>query len=122
MSFIKKKKIICIIPARSGSKGLKNKNILNFNNKPLIVSTIKYALSCEKINNVIVTTDSSKIANIAKKHFPSVQFSYIEPRKGDIMLTKANIEPLVNLGWNPEVDIEEGIEECFSNLKREINE
>ena len=64
----------------------------------------------------------NEIANIAKKHFPSVQFSYIEPRKGDIMLTKANIEPLVKLGWNPEVDIEEGIEECFCNLKREVNE
>ena len=92
MSFIKKKKIICIIPARSGSKGLKNKNILNFNNKPLIVSTIKYALSCEKINNVIVTTDSSKIANIAKKYGAEVPF--IRPKKlsGDLSTTEETLQ------------------------------
>ena len=44
-----KKKIICIIPARAGSKGLKNKNILNFNSKPLIATTIEYAKSCQRI-------------------------------------------------------------------------
>jgi len=92
MSFIKKKNIICIIPARSGSKGLKNKNILNFNNKPLIVSTIKYALSCKKITNVIVTTDSSKIANIAKKYGAEVPF--IRPKKlsGDLSTTEETLQ------------------------------
>ena len=38
-----KKKIVCVIPARSGSKGIKNKNIINLKGKPLIYWTIKLA-------------------------------------------------------------------------------
>ena len=76
---IKKKKIICIIPARGGSKGLKNKNILNFNNLPLIATTIKYALSCNKIDNVIVTTDSSRIAKISNLY--GAETPFLRPKK-----------------------------------------
>ena len=75
----KKKKIICIIPARGGSKGLKNKNILNFNNHPLIATTIKYALSCNKIDNVIVTTDSLRIAKIANLY--GAETPFLRPKK-----------------------------------------
>ena len=41
VKFMKKKDLLIIIPARSGSKGLKNKNIFKINNKPLIYFTIK---------------------------------------------------------------------------------
>ena len=41
---MKKLKVICIIPARGGSKGLKNKNIQLINNKPLIYYPIKAAI------------------------------------------------------------------------------
>ena len=40
---IKKKHIICIIPARGGSKGIQNKNIINFMGKPLLTYSINYA-------------------------------------------------------------------------------
>ncbi len=61
-----KKKILIIIPARSGSKRIPNKNIKLLNNKPLIYYTIKYALT-EKIKaRIVVSTDSKKIANIAR--------------------------------------------------------
>jgi len=60
--------------ARGGSKGLKNKNICKFNNEPLIVTSIKCALSSSKINRVIVSTDSSKIASIAKSVGAEVPF------------------------------------------------
>mgnify|MGYP001455067933 CR=1 FL=1 len=56
--------MIAIIPARSGSQGLKNKNILKLNGKPLIGYTIKAALKSKKISEVIVSTDSKKIAKI----------------------------------------------------------
>ncbi len=55
------------IPARSGSKGIKNKNSRTVLNKPLIYYTIKDALSYENIYKTIVTTDSLEIAEIAKK-------------------------------------------------------
>ena len=59
--------IICVIPARSGSKGITNKNIINFNGKPLIAWTIEAALKVKKINRIIVSTDSHKISLLAKK-------------------------------------------------------
>lgn len=62
----------------------------------------------------------NSIAQIANKHFPDVQFDYIEPRKGDVLLTKANVSAIGKLGWKPQVKINEGIEECFQILKQEI--
>ena len=59
------KKIIALIPARGGSKGIPKKNIKIFKNKPLIVHTINYALSCKLIDQVYVTTDCSEIKKIA---------------------------------------------------------
>ena len=56
---------ICIIPARSGSKRIKNKNIKRFFGKPLIYYSIKLALKSKIFNQVIVSTDSKRIAKIA---------------------------------------------------------
>jgi len=67
-------KLISIIPARSGSKGLLNKNILDFNGIPLINWSIKFALKSKLIDRCIVSTDSTKIANIAKKAGAEVPF------------------------------------------------
>ena len=54
------KKILGIIGLRSGSKGLKNKNIKNFNGKPLFYWIIKKALKSKYLNRLIVSTDSAK--------------------------------------------------------------
>tara|TARA_Y100000588_G_scaffold387349_1_gene484911 strand:- start:715 stop:1383 length:669 start_codon:yes stop_codon:yes gene_type:complete len=59
------KKIIALIPARGGSKGIPKKNIKIFKGSPLIVHSINYALSCELINETYVTTDDMEIAKIA---------------------------------------------------------
>ena len=64
---------LAIIPARAGSKSIKNKNIRLFNNKPLIAWTIEQALS-SNISRVIVTTDSKEIANIALSYGAEVPF------------------------------------------------
>ena len=61
------KKIIAIIGARSGSKGVQNKNIKEIHGKPLISLIIKTALASKKINRVIVSTDSKDYAEIARK-------------------------------------------------------
>ena len=57
---------IAIILARGGSKGLKNKNIINFCGKPLITWTINNCFEAG-IKNVYVSSDSKKILNISKK-------------------------------------------------------
>ena len=59
-------KVICLIPARGNSKGIKEKNTRSFGNKPLIAHTIKSALKSNLFEHVIVSTDSQKIASIAK--------------------------------------------------------
>ena len=67
-------KYLAIICARSGSKGLKNKNILKIAGVPLIGHSIKMAKSLKNISKVIVSTDSKKIASIAKKFGAEVPF------------------------------------------------
>ena len=66
--------MICIIPARSGSKRIKDKNIINFYNKPLISYSIKKAISSKLFNKVIVSTDSKKIKRISEKFGAKVPF------------------------------------------------
>ncbi|MGL6066079.1 MAG: cytidylyltransferase domain-containing protein [Cetobacterium sp.] len=61
-------KKIAIIPARSGSKGLPNKNILMLLDKPLIAYTIEAALKSKQFERVIVTTDSIQYKEIAQKY------------------------------------------------------
>ena len=60
--------ILCIICARGGSKGIKNKALVNFRGKPLIFYTIKQALKAKIFEEVIVSTDSLKIQKIAKTY------------------------------------------------------
>jgi N-acylneuraminate cytidylyltransferase len=61
-------KIVCIIPARGGSKGIPRKNILDFCGKPLIAWSIEQALESQYIDKVYVSTDDKKIAEISKKY------------------------------------------------------
>lgn len=59
------KRILALIPARGGSKGIKNKNIIDLCGKPLISYTIDAAKASKYIDSVIVSTDSEKIAEVA---------------------------------------------------------
>jgi CMP-N-acetylneuraminic acid synthetase len=58
----------CFIFARKGSKGLKNKNRINFLNKPLIQHTINHAKNSKFINKIIISTDDKEIYKIALKN------------------------------------------------------
>lgn len=64
----KGKRILGIIPARSGSKGLKHKNIKEFKGKPLMAHTIEAALNTKVFDKLIVSTDSTAYAAIAEKY------------------------------------------------------
>lgn len=71
---IDNKKVLAFIPARAGSKGIKNKNIIDLAGKPLISYTIEAAKKSKYIDRVIVSTDGEKIANIAKEYGAEVPF------------------------------------------------
>ncbi len=57
-----------IIPARGGSKGVKDKNIIEIAGKPLISHTIEAALESDFLDKVVVSTDSEKIAEVVRKY------------------------------------------------------
>lgn len=59
-------KILGIIPARGGSKGVPNKNVKYLNGKPLIAYTAEVALKSKLLSKVIVSTDDEKIAEVSR--------------------------------------------------------
>lgn len=77
------KKRIAIIPARSGSKGLKNKNILNLNGKPLLSYSVEAAIKSGIFDTVHVSTDSKYYADIAVSCGASVPFLREAENAGD---------------------------------------
>jgi|TARA_B110000093_G_scaffold170621_1_gene199818 pseudaminic acid cytidylyltransferase len=74
---------LAIIPARAGSKRIKNKNIVNFFGKPLIYNSIKIAIKSKLFDDVIVSTDSIKIQKIALKYGAKVYFKRPKSLSGD---------------------------------------
>ena len=73
------KKSICIIPARSGSKRIKNKNIINFFGKPIISYAIKEAIKSRLFDKIIVSTDCKKISKISIKY--GAEVPSLRPKK-----------------------------------------
>lgn len=66
--------MIALIPARGGSKGLPRKNVLPFCGKPLITHTIEAAAGAAAIDRIVVTTDDSEIAEVARNAGAEVPF------------------------------------------------
>lgn len=69
----KEKKIAALIPARKGSKGIPNKNIIDLNGHPLIAYSIMEAKKSQFIDKVIVSTDSEEIAAVARNYGAEVK-------------------------------------------------
>jgi len=82
-------KILSIIPARGGSKGIPLKNLILFGKNPLIYHTIKASLN-SKINRTIVSTDNLEISKIATKYGAEV---ILRPKK--LANDKSQIEPVI---------------------------
>lgn len=71
---INDKKVIALIPARSGSKSIHDKNIISLLGKPVIAYSIEHAKSSKYIDRIIVSTDSKKYLEIAKNYGAEVPF------------------------------------------------
>src|SRR4030042_3642677 len=67
-------KILAIVPARSGSKTVLDKNIRFIAGKPLLAPSIEHALASKLINRTIVSTDSPAYAEIAREYGAQVPF------------------------------------------------
>lgn len=78
--------VLAVIPARSGSKSVKDKNIRLINGKPMIAYSIEHALKAKSINRVIVSTDSESYAQIAREYGAEVPFLRPEEYSTDTAL------------------------------------
>jgi len=83
--------ILCIIPARGGSKGIKNKNLVKLAHKPLLHYTISSALDSNVTMKIIVSSDNDKIISFAKKY----KIQYIK-RPKNLSNSKTSLEPVMN--------------------------
>lgn len=67
-------RVLALVPARAGSKSVPNKNVRSVGGKPLLAHSIAHGLAAKRIERVIVSTDSSDIAEIARAHGAEVPF------------------------------------------------
>lgn len=74
---INKNKILAIVPARGGSKTIKNKNIIKVKRKPLILYTLEEATKSKYLDRIIISTNSKKIAKVCNKY----DVPFIRPNK-----------------------------------------
>jgi N-acylneuraminate cytidylyltransferase len=104
--------ILCLIPARSGSKGITDKNIKILNNKPLLCHSIDQAKESKYYKNkqmrIVVTTDSEKYASISKEYgaeIPILRPSEIsQDLSTDFEFMKHMIDYLkLNENYNPDI-------------------
>lgn len=87
LNMYKDKKILCIIPARGGSKRLPGKNIKLLNGVPLIGYAIRSAKGSQYIDKVIVSTDDEEIARVAREQGAEVPFMRTADLADDIAPT-----------------------------------
>lgn len=88
----KKEKVICIIPARGGSKSIKLKNLSPICGKPLIYYPIKSAIKSGVCDEIFVTTDDIQIAREATKYGAKVPFLRKKKYSGDFVTTEQTLK------------------------------
>ncbi len=85
-------KVICIIAARGGSKGLPRKNVKPLLGKPLIAYPIEAAKISQAVDTVVVTTDDEEIAEVARRFGAEVPFLRPKELADDLATTEATLQ------------------------------
>ena len=73
-------KILGLIPARAGSKGIKNKNIIDVGGIPLVEHTFKFVSNLKVIHKLALSTDSKKIIEICSK-YKKIEVPFVRPKE-----------------------------------------
>ncbi|MBT4369212.1 MAG: acylneuraminate cytidylyltransferase family protein [Candidatus Marinimicrobia bacterium] len=79
-------RILTIIPARGGSKGIKLKNLVKINGKPLVAYSIEHSLASKLINRTIVSTDNEEIAKVSEEFGAEIPIFRTKELAGDHIL------------------------------------
>tara|TARA_Y100000816_G_scaffold292111_1_gene285879 strand:+ start:2265 stop:2960 length:696 start_codon:yes stop_codon:yes gene_type:complete len=87
---------LAIIPARGGSKRIKNKNLIDFNGRPIIKYTIDNANRSKLFDKIHVSTDSNKILNYLKKNKINTEFKRLKKYAGDNVGLQETLRFVVN--------------------------
>jgi CMP-N,N'-diacetyllegionaminic acid synthase len=128
----KKINVVAIIPARSGSKGVKNKNIQKIKNKPLLAWTIDTCKKSKKIDYFFVLTDSKTYAKVARKYGAQVPFDRPKSISQDnstdmefvkyslLKLSEMNIYPTIIINLRPTTPFRNSriIDKAIENFKK----
>jgi len=85
-------KILAIIPARGGSKGIPRKNIRTLAGKPLVAWTIEAARSAASLDRVVVSTEDKEIADVARAFGAEIPFLRPQELAGDDTPTLAVLQ------------------------------
>ena len=88
-------KVLALIPARGGSKGIPRKNLVDVGGKPLIVHSIRHAVESKFCDRVIVSSDSNEINDISKNYGAEVLFK----RPANIAQSDTLDFPVLNILW-----------------------
>lgn len=132
------KKILALIPARGGSKGIKDKNIIDLCGKPLIAYSIECGLQSKYIDAVVVTTDSEKIAEVSRQYGARVPFlrpaEYAQDTSTTLEAVLHGVKALKEMGESYDVhvllqptqplrtseDVDKAIEAYFANGEEDL--
>ena len=87
---------LAVIPARSGSKRIKNKNITKVYGKPIIYYVIKKLIKCKIFDRIIVSTDSEKISKLSNKYGAETPFRRPKYLSGDKTRASSVIKHAIN--------------------------
>ena len=107
LNHINKGQVVAIIPARSGSKGVKDKNIRLLNGFPMISYTIAAAKLAKNIDRVVVSTDSEKYAEIARQYGAETPFLRPAEISGDKATDIEFMEHAINWFYENEGSVPE---------------
>ena len=103
----KKQKILCVIPARSSSKRIKNKNIKSFLGKPIIAWSIEAAINSKCFDKVIVSTNSKKISKIANSYMAETPFLRSKKLSSDktpmFSVIQDSIKQMIKRNYKPDI-------------------
>lgn len=103
-----KSKVLALIPARSGSKGVPNKNIRNLAGKPLLAYACACGLGCPQVDRTVVSTDCPNIASVARSWGAEAPFLRPYGLASDVSPTIGTVFHALrwlakNDRWNPDV-------------------
>lgn len=116
-----KEKILCIIPARGGSKGVKRKNIRDFNGKPLIGWTMEEAKKSTYIDRIIVSTEDGDIASVSSAFGASVMKRPVELAQDTSSTTEVILhilDEVARCGYTPEYLL---LLQCTSPMRKAVH-